>query len=180
MIRNLYPMRKHLSPQQCAQILRECQRAGEYESSLMRDFSKEGYRRSSSIHVPRNASRMVFNNIIEMFYAANRFYGFHVFDDVQLELLRYDSDTKDRFKWHVDDLPDRDLRTDRKLSMSIQLSDPSDYDGCDLEISGIDNLDIRDQGSVLIFPSYMKHRVTKCTRGTRHVLVAWLYGPEWR
>jgi len=123
---------------------------------------------------------MVFNNVMELFYTANRFYGFNVYDDVQLELIKYDSDTKDKFDWHTDDLPDEKLRTDRKLSMSIQLSDSSDYEECELEIEGFDDLDFRDRGSVMVFPSYMKHRVTPCIGGTRYVLVAWMYGPEWR
>ena len=173
-------MKRILSPKICDQILRECQRAGEYEASRVSHDVDPTRRSSSSIHVPRSASRVVFNNVMDLFYGANRFYGFEVYHDVQLELVKYDSSTKDKFDWHTDDLPDEDLKTDRKLSMSIQLSKSTDYEGCDLEIEGFDELDLRDQGSSMVFPSYMKHRVTPCKSGTRHVLVAWMYGPEWR
>ena len=180
MIRRIYPLKRMLSPKTCEQILRECHRAGDYEASRVSYEINPDLRSSSSIHVPRSVSRVVFNNVMDLFYAANRFYGFEVYHDVQMELIRYDSDTKDKFDWHTDDLPEDDAKSDRKLSMSIQLSDFTEYSGCDLEIEGFDDLEFRDQGSVMVFPSYMKHRVTPCTRGTRHVLVAWMYGPEWR
>ena len=175
-------MQRILSPTICDQILRECQRAGEYQSSRL-NYAHDvdtTIRRSSSINVPRSASRVVYNNVMDLFYGSNRSYGFQVYDDVQLELIRYDSNTKDKFDWHFDDLWEQDTEADRKLSMSIQLSESTDYEGCDIEIEGVDGLEIRDRGSVIVFPSYMNHRVTPCTGGTRHVLVAWMYGPKWR
>ena len=36
------------------------------------------------------------------------------------------------------------------------------------------------QGSVLVFPSYLVHRVSEITKGTRRSLVNWIEGPRWR
>jgi len=71
----------------------------------------------------------------------------------------------------------------RKLSVTIQLTDPSEYDGGELEI--IERLEYptvmpRDQGTLIMFPSYAFHRVCPVTRGTRHSIVGWVSGPPLR
>jgi PKHD-type hydroxylase len=69
----------------------------------------------------------------------------------------------------------------RKISMSIQLTDGSQYDGGDIEIHGPPlTVAPRSIGSVVVFPSYALHRVTTVTRGVRHSLVVWAAGPPFR
>ena len=77
----------------------------------------------------------------------------------------------------------------RKLSMTVSLSDPSEYQGGDLEFD-FRNTDegsqprvceeIRSKGSVVIFPSFIWHRVKPVTKGTRHSLVCWNLGYPFR
>ena len=66
--------------------------------------------------------------------------------------------------------------------MVIQLSDPKDYEGGIFEFEDtlpkLENFQTR--GSVLVFPSYLRHRVTKITKGERKSLVNWLEGPRWK
>ena len=70
---------------------------------------------------------------------------------------------------------------DRKLSISIQLTDPSEYEGGDFEFQNIENpCNFRTQGSVLVFASHQVHRVTKISKGKRNSLVGWMEGPRWR
>ena len=65
--------------------------------------------------------------------------------------------------------------------MSIQLSDGDDYEGGDFEMRGSTTPEgQRDRGSVIIFPSYLVHRVTPVSAGTRRSLVTWIEGPRWR
>jgi PKHD-type hydroxylase len=70
----------------------------------------------------------------------------------------------------------------RKLSIVIQLTNPNDYKGCDLEL--LYNKDPiiakKDQGSLIAFPSYTMHKVTPITKGTRHSLVAWINGKSFK
>jgi len=69
----------------------------------------------------------------------------------------------------------------RKLSFTIQLTDPQQYDGGDLILHiGEDVAAQREQGNAMVFPSYTLHEVTPVTRGTRHSLVGWVAGPKWR
>jgi len=73
----------------------------------------------------------------------------------------------------------------RKLSIIVTLVDGSEYDGGDLQMNfrhkaKIDEIktitEIRPKGSVIVFPSYIFHRVTPVTRGTRYSLVNWNIG----
>lgn len=70
-------------------------------------------------------------------------------------------------------------KADRKLSVSILLNDPSEFEGGDLVIDG-DKIEMKERGAMVVFPSYVLHEVTKVTRGTRLSLVSWIEGPEWR
>jgi len=82
------------------------------------------------------------------------------------------------FDWHMDtgSLPPR------KLSLTLQVSNPSAYTGCDLQFNtGRVFLQApRDRGAAVAFPSHTVHRVTPITSGTRKAIVAWITGPEFR
>jgi PKHD-type hydroxylase len=96
-----------------------------------------------------------------------------------VQVARYDSAERGFYDWHFDFGPARPLR---KLSISVQLSNSEDYDGGDLELlygNSPTRLD-RMRGAFIIFPSFMLHRVTPVTRGTRWSLVAWILGKRWR
>lgn len=83
------------------------------------------------------------------------------------------------YDWHVD----RGLgQSVRKLSITIQLTNPDAYQGGDLEMfaSGDKIKAPREQGWFYAFPSWAEHRVTPVTSGTRHSLVAWVSGPKFR
>lgn len=67
----------------------------------------------------------------------------------------------------------------RKLSFSVQLSDPDSYQGGDLRMHDGAVLP-RQQGTLLVFPSWAVHEVTPVTQGTRASLVGWIVGPRWR
>ena len=76
----------------------------------------------------------------------------------------------------------------RKISMTLNLNSPEDYEGGDLKFDfGISNPsryhlceEIRPQGSLIVFPSFLDHCVTPVTKGTRYSLVLWTLGAPWR
>lgn len=99
--------------------------------------------------------------------------------EANVQLARYDSTDRGFYDWHTDFAG---LRPLRKISISIQLSRPEDYEGGDLELlygTAPQRLD-KGRGAFLAFPSFMLHRVTPVTRGTRWSLVAWILGTRWR
>jgi PKHD-type hydroxylase len=71
----------------------------------------------------------------------------------------------------------------RKLSFSLQLDDEDSYEGCDLEMSSGGQTWVptkRKQGTFIAFPSWLMHRVTPLTSGTRHSMVGWVCGPKFK
>jgi len=85
----------------------------------------------------------------------------------------------DHYSWHLD-LSTKNL-SKRKLSVSIQLSDPDTYEGGDLELQGLGRtVANKAQGNLVAFPSWMGHRETPVTAGERYSLVVWLAGPPFR
>jgi len=85
------------------------------------------------------------------------------------------------YDWHYDVNWEGNAPYDRKLSFVLQLSNPDEYDGGVFEFKEIEQpTRFREQGSVLIFPSYLTHRVTPVTRGVRNSLVGWMEGPRWK
>jgi PKHD-type hydroxylase len=98
------------------------------------------------------------------------------------------------YDWHCDDWREpykedgpRNNKI-RKLSVTVSLSDPATYEGGDLEFDfrdgehslNVQNIEVCDKikprGSLVVFPSFVWHRVTPVTKGTRYSLVIWNLG----
>jgi PKHD-type hydroxylase len=72
----------------------------------------------------------------------------------------------------------------RKLSISIQLTDPEEYEGGELKIYDGDDekASVMDkaQGTLILFPSYVLHEVMPVTKGERNSLVTWVTGKQFK
>lgn len=100
------------------------------------------------------------------------------FDLAELEALQFATySDKGHYTWHTD-IGARAPLSLRKVSVTVQLSDPADYDGGNFEAFYGQVADVapRDRGTVVLFPSFVLHRVTPVTRGTRYSLTAWMMG----
>jgi PKHD-type hydroxylase len=84
------------------------------------------------------------------------------------------------YDWHLDIGPGS--ISHRKISIVIQLSDPDEYVGGDLELmTGSDHTKIpRGKGNVVIFPSFLLHRVVPLISGNRKSLVLWVGGGHYK
>lgn len=80
------------------------------------------------------------------------------------------------YHWHPDAATTSPMR---KLTFTLQLSEPDSYEGGDLEVQGF-GTSTREAGSMSIFPSFFWHRVTPVTAGERLALVGWMHGASFR
>jgi PKHD-type hydroxylase len=112
-----------------------------------------------------------------------------------------DGDWNGAYKYYVYGLTEEKLRKDgnlpttytlnrnligkvRKLSFTLNLTDSDSYEGGNLmfdfgQHSGIqfyECKEIRNQGSIAVFPSFVHHCVSPVTKGTRYSLVNWMCG----
>jgi PKHD-type hydroxylase len=97
-----------------------------------------------------------------------------------LQLTNYDQSENGMYGWHQDYGGRRGVS--RKLSAVLQLTDPAQYEGGNLQVlTGGNPVNIRKQrGLIAVFPSYILHQVTPVTQGSRQSLVTWLSGPAFR
>lgn len=124
-------------------------------------------------------SHWIFQRIYNTVCVANKLYKFELRDLGAFQIARYGVGGHYN-TWHSD--MGSGQSSLRKLSISVQLSRPEDYDGGELEFQVLgDNLQhSRELGTTIVFPPYMTHRVTPVTRGERWSLVVWVTGPPFR
>ena len=109
-----------------------------------------------------------------------QFWNFDLEKIERLQFTHYLSLEEGTYHAHVDPMS-WELPHNRKLSMSLQLSDPKDYEGGDLVIhTGKSETLPKQKGMAIFFPSYTLHEVTPVTKGERYSLVAWVHGPNLR
>lgn len=108
-----------------------------------------------------------------------RFYGFDLtgFGEA-LQMTNYNSSEHGMYGWHQD----FNSQVSRKLTLVVQLSDPSEYEGGNLELLTSGNpMRVRKQrGFLAAFPAWTLHQVTPVSQGTRQSLVAWISGPDFK
>ena len=94
----------------------------------------------------------------------------------------YEQENEGFYNWHLDIGVYNEMTVTRKMSMSMVLNDPAEYEGGDLEVWGSSGVVTapREQGTPAFFPSFLLHRVTPVTKGTRKSLVVWFGGPNWQ
>jgi len=86
------------------------------------------------------------------------------------------------YDWHMDaEVNCRQEPPVRKISMTILLSDPSEFEGGDLEFMTEGNRPPQLlQGQAIYFCSLLRHRVAKVKKGIRRSLVMWFGGPPFK
>jgi len=114
----------------------------------------------------------------------------HFMLEANTELFNYAMETSEtlqfgkyevggKYDWHQD-VSSVNEEKHRKLSTTVQLSNPDDYEGGDFQFFNgeqePDDLKIRKQGSVIVFDSRDWHRLTPVTKGVRYSLVLWSLG----
>jgi PKHD-type hydroxylase len=106
----------------------------------------------------------------------NGFFNYDLDYIEQLQLTMYDSNNQFYGK-HLDTLG-KYYNQNRKLSFSILLTDPSEYEGGDLNFYQKETPDTPDPilGRMTAFPSHLLHEVTPVTLGKRITLVGWCCG----
>lgn len=167
------------SPTQCDAVMEACEKelwiTGEVDgggvNKKLRDVKQQG--------LMMNDKGWPHTRILELVQQANeakykfKLSGFMNYDAPMI--MQYNAPSG-HYDWHVDlgkNVPNR------KLSFTIQLSNPEDYEGGDLEFVGTDvkTEAFRQRGTCIIFPSFLPHRITPVTKGIRNAIVGWIHGP---
>ena len=134
--------------------------------------------------IPRDSNwKWLYEKLMNMAVEANNeLWGFDLIAANELiQYTEYLAEDEGHYTWHQDIGPD--MASLRKVSLTVQLSEDSEYEGGDLQLwRGGNNIvtSKRGAGVVFIFPSYMMHRVSKVTKGTRRSFVLWVGGQHYK
>ena len=146
------------------------------------------YRRSTIRFIEKRDARFKFlfdrlwKNAIE---ANDVWFKFDITKLDYIQFAEYDYAEQAEYKRHCDVFwINGDPTYHRKLSCTVQLTNPSNYEGGELELFDVsqtpDPNELKKQGTVLFFPSFIPHAVAPITKGTRYSLAVWFDGPKWR
>lgn len=135
-------------------------------------------RRSQVSWLDYDEHAWVYKKVWKMALDANKKFRFNI-DSIadRIQIAVYDQSEQGFYRWHSDNSPHLMIR---KISISIPLNDPSEYDGGELQFNlNGDPIQINQKkGTAIAFPSFILHRVTPVTRGRRYSMVTWIYGPH--
>jgi len=131
---------------------------------------------------------------------ANAGWGYEISMYESLQFTCYEQDG--HYGWHIDGGSDHlsaytkeqvepgnpKIGKIRKLSMTLNLTDKNNYEGGNLEFDlgrhgnpqYISSPDVRTQGTIIVFPSFISHQITPVTSGTRYSLVVWALGEPFK
>ena len=85
------------------------------------------------------------------------------------------------YNWHMDNvIIGKTQPPVRKISMTLLLSDPSTFEGGELEFMSKGKTAKLQQGQAIFFASWLQHRVKPVTKGERFSLVMWFGGPSFK
>tara|TARA_B100000424_G_scaffold253354_1_gene230445 strand:+ start:915 stop:1520 length:606 start_codon:yes stop_codon:yes gene_type:complete len=184
----------------------ECEQIIEYGKSLNPKDSKTGASKdmlsnnekkehNEKIRNSKTAfisTKWIFRELRPLVDYANKSWGFNISKCEDVQFTEYEA--RGHYGWHNDSMknPMNLKNMHRKLSMSVQLSKPEDYVGGDLKFNlrGLDSQngdtvmspppEFKQQGSVIVFPSFLWHKVEPVTSGKRYSLVMWTLGENWK
>tara|TARA_Y100000310_G_scaffold113953_2_gene112398 strand:- start:105 stop:734 length:630 start_codon:yes stop_codon:yes gene_type:complete len=143
--------------------------------------------------------RWIFEALMPYVHAANQNAGWN-FEIDQAEKAQFTIYKKGQYyHWHADAFVEpyntpKDLKTHgkyRKLSVTINLTDPKKYKGGEFMMRDDDiknplkplQIMVKEgipRGSIVVFPSFLYHRVKPITKGTRYSLVVWFIGKPFK
>jgi PKHD-type hydroxylase len=114
----------------------------------------------------------------------SQFFQYSLAKMAPLQHAIYNGSEQAHFDWHSDYCRETGHEENdfRKLSITVQLSDPSEYQGGELQARARSEIDVapKTRGTVIAFPSFVLHRVTPVTSGVRKSMVGWILGPDYK
>jgi PKHD-type hydroxylase len=167
------------TPEECAQIIAIGNSKLEKATIVGGEVNKD-IRESQISWLSPNDLEFAFRRVTDGVLNLNsQFFNFDLFGLAEgFQFTRYDAPTG-HYGMHIDKMLNGPVR---KLSLTIQLSSPEDYEGGELALQFDKEADVmpKELGKMIVFPSYILHKVRPVTKGTRYSLVAWVTGKPFK
>lgn len=108
---------------------------------------------------------------------ANKIWGYALSNIEKVQMTKYPEGG--HYNWHIDSFEPNDRNEQRKLSISMLLNDDFEGGGLQIQANNIETV-LKSKGDIVVFPSFLTHKVVPVTKGTRYTAVSWAYGPAFR
>lgn len=170
------------TPEECQKIIDYANKFEKIDGTISQDKNVDLAVRESKVVwlSPDEETFWVFDRLTSIVDKLNNdYFGFDIFGMIEgLQFTEYNGPTG-HYEKHVDCLYGD---TVRKLSFSVQLSNSGDYDNGNLILHYKEKPEpmVRNQGTLVMFPSYTLHEVTPITEGRRCSLVGWVTGKPFK
>jgi PKHD-type hydroxylase len=167
---------------ECDEIIEIFHQLGTKDGTIEGEQVNEGIRKSQIQWLPMDDYKWIYERLAERVSSINKtFWDFDIEYIEPAQLTMYGGEDKSFYGRHTDHMH-QGTGSHRKLSMSIPLSDPSEFEGGELLFhDGFTPLPAKqEKGTAVAFPSYVLHEVTPVTSGTRYSLVVWACGPKFK
>lgn len=143
----------------------------------------EGIRKSNIAWVKyQNECKWFYDKLANAIDFLNQtFYQFNLTGFQNYQFTEYTAKDKGKYDWHIDmPLGDNSQPLTRKLSATLLLNDG--FEGGQFEFLNVSKKNQPQMlaGSLIVFPSFMVHRVTEVSKGIRNSLVCWCVGPKFK
>ena len=186
---------KIFTPDECADIIKNALNNWTEEEGTLSNSVKDLDKRNATLFIPPKSdgeavwAKKIVDHILS-FNNDKEGYGFDIIGMAEAPaMMRYmapdinPNKKAGKYDWHMD-LGPEPIQSMRKLSYSILLN-VGEYEGGEIEFNvgkktevslvGPDAL-----GSMILFPSYLIHRVLPITKGIRYAIVGWMHGNSFR
>jgi PKHD-type hydroxylase len=172
---------KAFSKEECQTIINTAKNKGLIQGKTLNDKKAKDVRNSKISWIyPTDNMDWAFRRCTDIITNLNdRFFKFDLYGfNEGFQFTNYEA-PGGKYGCHIDKIMNGVIR---KLSISIQLTNPSEYEGGELYLYEDDKGTVmnKEQGTLIIFPSYILHEVMPVTKGERNSLVSWITGPSFK
>lgn len=148
------------------------------------DITEKVRKSNIKFHMRNQETSWIFDKLNFVIQSINEmYYNFNLNGYETFQYTTYDAAELGEYNWHMDmgfgHMP-QNMHDTRKLSLTLMLND--DFEGGDFQVcDGNQDEPItieRKKGRCVLFPSFIGHKVTPVTSGTRKSIVIWVVGPK--
>jgi PKHD-type hydroxylase len=170
------------TPEECQLIINFANQYKKHEGGISNINTPNHKIRDSKIVwiLPQDETSWMYKRLTNLIMSLNEnYFKFDLFGFMEgFQFTEYQAPTG-HYGTHIDNIFDGPVR---KLSMTIQLSDPKNYEGGELliHVGSQPESMTKKQGTLICFPSYVLHEVTPVTKGKRYSLVGWITGKPFK
>lgn len=170
---------------QINKIVELCEQSEQEPASIINGKDFDIRKSNVSYHNLNEQNSWIFDNIN---YAIeelnNHFYNFEIYGYDAFQYTKYLSSENGKYNYHTDTVFGKNkpitMTNTRKLSAVVLLSEPEeDFTGGEFEIFLHGKVPMQ-KGQLILFPSFMVHKVNEVTSGERKSLVVWVEGPKFK